>query len=118
MGMHRNEYAASEKLAEGSDGYRSQYNAGQAPSYARDMTGNLGDKKPKGRNIREGGFDPDARNASFRTDIGTRMDPGRNAEKSFQRSTAESGPYASEARHEKGLDNKTWYQALQPDQTA
>lgn len=117
MGLHKNEYAASEKLDEGADGYRSQYNAGQAPSYTRDMMENLGDKKVKG-NVTEGGFDPDAPNASFRTDIGSRMDPGRDAENNFQRSAVESGPYASEARWEKGVENKHWYQPLQREESA
>lgn len=35
--------------------------------------------QPKGANLREGGFDPSAPNASFTTDIGGKNDPGRVA---------------------------------------
>ena len=118
MGIHENEYAASQKLSEGGDGYRSAYNAGAAPSYINDVTGNLGSTKPKGKNLREGGFDPSDPNASFTSDIGSRKDPGRGAEGNFQREMAESGPYASEARWEKGQDRQTWYQPLPRDQAA
>lgn len=118
MGMHANEYPASQKLSEGDDGYRSKYNAGAAPSYVSDVTENLGSTKPKGKNLREGGFDPNDPNASFTSDIGSRNDPGRGAEGAYQRSMAESGPYGSEARWEKGQDRQQPYQPLGGDQTA
>jgi len=44
--------------------------------------------KPKGRNIKEGGFDGDGPNASFNQDIGGKNDPARFAEKKFQESNA------------------------------
>ncbi|KAG2415177.1 hypothetical protein HFD88_006368 [Aspergillus terreus] len=98
-------------------GYHSQYNGGQAPSYVADVTGDFGDKKPKGRNLTEGGFD-DSNNASFNTDIGSQNDPGRLAENKFQRREAESGPDAAGGARQKGVDNQHWYQPLQPDQRA
>lgn len=116
--MHSNEYPASQKLGGGADGYHSQYNGGQAPSYVQDVLQNQGDLKPKGKNIKEGGFDSNDPNASFGTDIGSKNDPGRKAERGFQQATAESGPYGSSARSEKGQDNQHWYQPLERDTSA
>lgn len=116
MGIHGGEYPASQKLS--GNNYRSEYNAGIAPSYTTGLTQNLGNTKPKGNNITEGGFDSNAPNASFNTDIGSRNDPGRAAERSFQQATAENGPYGSEARWEGGRDNQHWYQPLQRDEAA
>jgi hypothetical protein len=40
----------------------------------------MGDNfQPKGKNLQEGGFDSNAPNASFTTDIGGENDPGRAA---------------------------------------
>jgi len=47
--------------------------------------------KPHGRNITEGGFDENAPNASFDSDIGDKNDPGRLAEQKFQREDAQAG---------------------------
>ena len=42
-------------------------------------------RKPKGKNLQEGGFDSDAKNnASFHSDIGTENDPSREAEYKFE----------------------------------
>lgn len=118
MGIHTNEYPASQKTDTGDDGYRSQYNAGTAPGYATGVATNLGSQKPKGTNITEGGFDPNAPNASFNSDIGTRNDPGRATENTFQKVTAETGPYGTEARWQKKDDGEHWYSPLQRDQAA
>lgn len=51
-----------------------------APGYASNPAPSVGDTfKPKGKNNPEGGFDSDAPNASFDTDIGGKNDPGRVA---------------------------------------
>nr|XP_001392778.2 hypothetical protein ANI_1_938074 [Aspergillus niger CBS 513.88] len=99
-------------------GYRSQHNAGAAPSYVHDVTGRLGDSKPKGANLKEGDIPDDAPNASYTTDIGSENDPGRLAQGGFQRKTAESGPAGTNAGRQKGVDNQHPYQVLQSDQRA
>ncbi|KAK5115287.1 hypothetical protein LTR62_001487 [Meristemomyces frigidus] len=43
--------------------------------------------RPKGQNVQEGGFDSDAPNASFTTDIGGQNDPGRAALNDMQART-------------------------------
>lgn len=51
-----------------------------APGYASNPAPSTGDDfKPKGESLQEGGFDSDAPNASFNTDIGGKDDPGRAA---------------------------------------
>ncbi|KAL4895840.1 hypothetical protein BDV59DRAFT_173242 [Aspergillus ambiguus] len=122
IGVGQGGYPASQKLNQGQaaasgSGYQSKYNAGQAPSYVSDVTGDLGSKKPKGKNLTEGGFD-DSNNASFNTDIGSKNDPGRYAENTFQRYEAESGPDAGGGPRQKGVDSGHWYQHLQSDQRA
>lgn len=47
-------------------------------------------QKPKGQNVKEGGFDGSAPNASFNTAIGTNKDPGRAALEGFQKSNADA----------------------------
>ncbi|KAH8426284.1 uncharacterized protein LDX57_004031 [Aspergillus melleus] len=102
----------------------SQYNGGQAPTYAADVTGQYADAaqygkaKPKGVNISEGGFGDDQPNASFNTDIGSENDPGRFAEHKFQRMAAESGPDAAGGPRQKGVDDQNPWQQLQADQRA
>ncbi|KAJ5771378.1 uncharacterized protein N7511_003429 [Penicillium nucicola] len=110
MGINAGEYSA----ASGSG--RSQYNAGQAPSYVNDVTGDIQHPKPDGRNIKEGGFHSnDAKNASFNSEIGTDQDPGREALNKFQRSnndTSSNGP------RQKVAEGQTPYSALERDQRA
>jgi len=61
--------------------------ADTAPSYVNaDRDASYGN--PKGRNLTEGGFSSDEKNASFSTDIGGKNDPGRLAEQNFQTSNA------------------------------
>jgi hypothetical protein len=125
MGMHAGEYHASEKMtgeqtaaAASGSGYRSQYNAGQAPSYVNDVINSNKNQQPKGKNLTEGGFEStDRNNASFNSEIGSNDDPGRAAENKFQRHVAESGNDVGGPR-QKGVDNQTWYQPLEPDQRA
>ncbi|KAK5170441.1 uncharacterized protein LTR77_005029 [Saxophila tyrrhenica] len=53
-------------------------NAGTAPGYVSHPAPVMGDNfQPKGKNISEGGFDENAPNASFNTEIGGKNDPGR-----------------------------------------
>jgi hypothetical protein len=102
-------------------GYRSQYNAGQAPSYIQSVAGQHTHTKPKGNNLKEGGFDSDPNNnASFTSEIGSDQDPGRFAENYSQRKAADTGA-ADAVRgpvEKKGVDDKTWYQPLESDQRA
>ncbi|PLB43477.1 hypothetical protein P170DRAFT_480451 [Aspergillus steynii IBT 23096] len=118
----KQELGIGKSQASGS-GY-SQYNGGQAPSYAVDATGQYADAaqygkaQPKGVNLTEGGFEGDRPNASFGTDIGSKNDPGRAAEHKFQRTAAESGPDAGGGPRQKGVDNQHPFQHLQSDQRA
>ena len=57
------------------------------------------DFKPKGKNVTEGGFDSDAPNASFNTDIGGKDDPGRVALGEMQ---GENTPFAGGAGPKQG----------------
>uniref|UniRef100_A0A6A7G7P9 Uncharacterized protein n=1 Tax=Hirondellea gigas TaxID=1518452 RepID=A0A6A7G7P9_9CRUS len=101
------------------NGYKSQYNAGQAPSYVSDVTGGLNHSKPQGKNLHEGGFDSDPKyNASFNSDIGSRNDPGRAGENKLQHRVAASGPDAGGGPRQKGVDDEHWYQPLERDQRA
>jgi hypothetical protein len=52
--------------------------SGGSDSGVTSAAGNV-EPKPKGQNLQEGGFDPNAPNASFNTDIGSKNDPGRAA---------------------------------------
>lgn len=124
IGQGQGQYQSAHKIDQataddGGSGYKSQYNGGQAPSYVADVTGQLGNTKPHGKNLHEGGFDSDPKyNASFNSDIGTRQDPGRGSENAFQRRVAESGPDAGGGPRQKGVDNEHWYQPLARDQAA
>ena len=115
MGLHAGEYPASQKIggqAAASGSGRSEYNAGQAPSYVSDMTDEYQHQKPHGKNIQEGGFSSDPENnASFTSEIGSGQDPGRAAENRFQRTTHESGLDAGNPR-QKGMDTQHWYSPL------
>lgn len=63
-----------------------QGNAAQAPTYVDTVRGSTAGSRPKGKNLTEvprgQGFEGgEGRNASFESEIGTGMDPGRMAEK-------------------------------------
>uniref|UniRef100_A0A093UYB5 50S ribosomal protein L25 n=1 Tax=Talaromyces marneffei PM1 TaxID=1077442 RepID=A0A093UYB5_TALMA len=99
IGGHQHQYNTTERAAAaeagGSAGFRSEHNGGTAPSYITPVVQNVGNTKPNGVNIKEGGFDSNPKNnASFNSDIGTNMDPGRLAEQKFQKYTAQSGANA------------------------
>ncbi len=62
----------------GSAWYTSSDSTGGVADQTNREQSTTGDSfKPKGQNITEGGFDSDAPNASFNTDIGGKDDPGR-----------------------------------------
>lgn len=51
--------------------------------------------RPKGKNLTEGGFDPEqAENASFTADIGSKNDPGRESEVKFETPRQAGAPIA------------------------
>jgi hypothetical protein len=54
-------------------------NEGRVPVKHEVVDPNSQFQKPKGKDLHEGGFDSSAPNASFRTDIGSKRDPGRVA---------------------------------------
>ncbi|WEW56818.1 hypothetical protein PRK78_002273 [Emydomyces testavorans] len=94
-----------------------------APSYVEGVLGK-GNQKPKGKNLKEGGFDDDPhKNASFTTDIGSREDPGYLAERRFESENAENPQEAAlgtGGRVDTGASRKGEqpYGALQPEQEA
>lgn len=117
MGINTGEYAASQHLpGQAAASGSCQYNNRQAPSYINDDTDGYQGQKPKGKNL-HAGFSSDDQNASFTSEIGSEMDPGRAAENKFQRTVAESGADVGGPR-QKGVDNQTIYQALESDQRA
>jgi hypothetical protein len=65
-------------------------NSGTAPppssSYLANSSSIAGPTVPRGKNITEGGFDENAPNASFNSDIGGKNDPGRKALRDMQKS--------------------------------
>lgn len=64
---------------------------GTAPSYVTAGANAGGVSQPKGANLKEGGFDSDAKNASFDSDIGDKNDPGRLAENKFVAASGAGG---------------------------
>lgn len=120
MGMHSGEYAASQHLpGQAAASGSSKYNAGQAPSYINNVTGAYQGQKPKGEKLHEGDFDSaNTKNASFTSEIGSEMDPGRAAEIKFSSRVAESDASAPGPRQQKGVDNQNLYQTLKSDQRA
>jgi hypothetical protein len=109
MGMH----SGQPSTASGSGQSQGQSHvAGQAPSYVNDVTDSYKHSKPDGRNIHEGGFSSDDKNASFTTEIGSDQDPARAAINKIQRTNAESGPDAGYPRQKGGVDDSHPYQAL------
>lgn len=95
----------------------SQHVGGQAPSYVADVTDGYQHSKPDGRNIHEGGFSSDDKNASFDSEIGSEQDPARAAINKFQRTNAKSAPDAGVPR-QKGVNTETPYDVLETDQRA
>ncbi|KAF2087431.1 hypothetical protein K490DRAFT_41952, partial [Saccharata proteae CBS 121410] len=81
-------------------------------------SGSNGHLKPKGKNLTEGGFDSDAPNASFNSEIGSKNDPGRVAEAEIQRRQAESGPDAGSGPRQSGVTGEHPYSALDNETSA
>ncbi|KAF3398576.1 hypothetical protein F1880_006334 [Penicillium rolfsii] len=118
MGINKGEYAASEHLpSQAAASGSSQYKGGQAPSYINDVTDGYQGQKPKGQNLHAGDFPADSNNASFNSEIGSKMDPGRAAENKFQRKNAESALDVGGPR-QKGVDSQNLYDSLKSDQRA
>ncbi|KAF2746297.1 hypothetical protein M011DRAFT_445750 [Sporormia fimetaria CBS 119925] len=77
-----------------------------------------GSQKPKGKNIKEGGFDWGAPNASFNNEIGTKKDPGRVAEDKMQLRDAETTGAAG-SKHVPMKENEyKSYEALKSEENA
>lgn len=75
-------------------------------SYASAASDNTAENlKPKGANITEGGFDSSAPNASWTTEIGTKKDPGRVAERQMEAGNSRAGFDAGyEGANDKGIE--------------
>lgn len=89
-------------------------NAAPAPGAQDHPAPVMGDDfKPKGKNITEGGFDSDAPNASFNTDIGGKDDPGRVA---LEQMEGENTPFAGGAGPKQGeVSNDGQYDVLKDE---
>ena len=84
--------------------------AGAAPGAQSYPAHTMGDDfKPKGKNITEGGFDPDAPNYSGTTDIGGKYDPGRVALGQMEQANT---PYAGGAGPKDGEISGGQYDVL------
>lgn len=94
QGKGSNETSGASSGAAGSgqgDGSGSSLNT--APHYVDPVLGSGQASKPKGKNLKEGGFGDDpARNASFNADIGSKKDPGLQAEKEIGTMSAQNAP--------------------------
>jgi len=84
--------------------------AGTAPSYVGSQF--VDAAGPKGKNLTEGGFESNNRNnASFNSEIGSKNDPGRLAEASFQRANADAAGDAGMPR-QKGTSGDSSFDGL------
>ncbi|EFQ97120.1 hypothetical protein MGYG_00163 [Nannizzia gypsea CBS 118893] len=64
-----------------------------APHYVDPVLGSMQGSKPKGKNLTEGGFEDDAsQNVSFNAEIGSRNDPGLQAEREIGNMNAQNIP--------------------------
>ncbi|KAH7356885.1 hypothetical protein BKA65DRAFT_474678 [Rhexocercosporidium sp. MPI-PUGE-AT-0058] len=91
-------------------------NAETAPSYVISQFLDTGG--PKGRNLHEGGFESrDANNASFNSEIGSKNDPGRLAERKFQTQNAVVDLEAGVPTQKGDLEGNT-YDTLKRDASA
>lgn len=102
-------------LGQGKDAGRGPtWNTPDVPSEVSNQQGAFGaagrDFQPKGSNLQEGGFDADAPNASYTTDIGGKNDPGRVALGKFE---TENTPFAGGAGPREGqVSNDGQYDVL------
>ncbi|KAI9803078.1 MAG: hypothetical protein M1833_001148 [Piccolia ochrophora] len=105
----------------GNSGGNGESKAGTAPgAYVQEsVLDDLQGRKPKGANLKEGGFDSDdTNNASFNSEIGSKDDPGREAELKFQRQALESGPDAGGGPRQKGVSGDGQYDTLGSEEQA
>jgi len=100
-------------LRSGESGHHGEYDtqhgggarhAGTAPTYVSAGHPPPETQKPKGKNLHEGGFDPNLPNASFNGQIGTRKDPGRMAELQFEKENAVAPGDAGHVKDRGGLE--------------
>lgn len=119
LGLQGHQYNTQERQAAeagGSGTISSAYYGGEAPTYVTPVVQGTGSAKPKGNDIREGGFDSvPSRNASFNSDIGTKKDPGRLAEQKFEGETAKS---ANASGFSANVQRDQPYQALNRNEQA
>lgn len=94
---------------------------GIAPTYVEPVLGAGVDPKPKGKDLKEGGFDKDA-SQNPPGDNGSKMDPARLAEMRFEARAAETPVHAAVpgGGGEPGVSTKSEqpYGALEPEQEA
>jgi hypothetical protein len=75
--------------------------------------------KPKGKNLKEGGFDDDDRfNASLSSDIGTNNDPGRIAELKFEQVNANTTAASASTMPKQHMATDTPYNVLSDEESA
>lgn len=92
---------------------------GTAPTYVDvDVVHASSHSKPKGKNLKEGGFDDDAPNASGTTEIGSEEDPGRAAEQKLQGQDGEDTLDAGSGSHRKVVTDDGRYDALPSEEQA
>ena len=93
--------------------------SGEAPTYVQaDVKREFVDDKvnPKGNNIQEGGFDTNAPNASFNSDIGDQNDPARLAENQYQKKNVQSALDAGAGPRQSDLEVGGRYIGLHEEQ--
>ncbi|KAL2073407.1 hypothetical protein VTL71DRAFT_10731 [Oculimacula yallundae] len=94
----------------------SENRTGTAPSYVNSQFNDTAG--PKGKNLHEGGFESrDANNASFNSEIGSKNDPSRLAEREFQRQNADFDGIAGMPKQAGSLEDNT-YETLKRDASA
>lgn len=93
----------------------SSSNDSTAPNYVNSQHVDTG--RPKRRNLAEGGFEDNAKNASFNQDIRGKNDPGRLAEQKFQRKNANTVGIAG-MPNQQGRSGDDIYDTLSSDTSA
>jgi len=89
-------------------------NDGRVPVKQPTVDPNAQFQKPKGKDLHEGGFDSSAPNASFRTDIGSKRDPGRVALQGLEASNASAGSTAG--TRQSAVSNDGQFDALKQEE--
>jgi len=92
--------------------------SGSAPTYGEvDVKRKFMDDKmkPKGKNIREGGFDANAPNASFDFDVGDENDPARLADHQYQKRNMQSGADAGTGPRQRDIEAGGEYAGLREE---